>query len=87
MDSNAEPLAVDIYSIVSAILQLEPIPSEQISEVGLLGSMPELDSMSVVAILVALENEYDIQVNDDEVDASVFTSIATLTDFVRQKIV
>ena len=45
-------------------------------------SPPEFNSMAVVAILTASEDEFGIAVDDDEVDAELFESIDSLTAFV-----
>ena len=43
----------------------------------LLGALPELDSVGVVAVLTALEDEFGIAVADDEISAAVFQSLGT----------
>ena len=53
---------------------------------GLLGSIPEFDSMAVVSIITALEDEYGCVVEDDEVSADVFATIGTLAQFVETKL-
>ena len=53
---------------------------------ALLGSIPELDSMAVVSILTALEEQFGIVVDDDDVDGATFASVGSLTHFVRSKI-
>jgi acyl carrier protein len=52
----------------------------------LLGAIPELDSVGVVSVLTALEDEYDIVVEDDEISAAVFKTLGSLTEFVQQKL-
>jgi acyl carrier protein len=52
----------------------------------LLGFIPELDSVGVVSVLTALEDEYDIVVEDDEISAAVFKTLGSLTQFVQEKI-
>ena len=54
-------------------------------ESALLGSVAELDSMAVVAILTAIEERFGISVGDDEVDGSTFASVGSLVAFVRSK--
>jgi len=54
-------------------------------DTALLGAMPELDSLSLVRLLTALEAELDIHVEDDEVDAAIFATVGTLCDFVAAK--
>lgn len=53
---------------------------------ALLGSIPEFDSMAVVALLTNLEERFGFIVDDDEVDGSIFSTIGTLTKFVESKI-
>lgn len=48
----------------------------------LLGTIPELDSMAVVGILTAIEEEFGVQIEDDTITAEVFSTFGTLADFV-----
>jgi acyl carrier protein len=50
----------------------------------LFGSMPELDSMAVVALSVNLEREFDFEIDDEDFTGEVFETIGTLSDFVEQ---
>lgn len=52
----------------------------------LLGAVPELDSMGVVALIGALEERLGIAVEDDEIDGSVFETWGNLLAFVRSKL-
>jgi acyl carrier protein len=52
---------------------------------ALLGSVAEIDSMAVVAILTAVEERFGVCVDDDEVDGSTFATVASLIEFVRAK--
>ncbi|GAB3500009.1 acyl carrier protein [Flexivirga sp.] len=52
-------------------------------ETELLDSMPELDSMAVVDLLVRLENHFDIRIDDTAVSGEVFGTLGTLTEFVE----
>ena len=52
----------------------------------LLGAIPEFDSMAVVALLTHLEEKYGFSIDDDEIDGSVFATIGSLTQFVREKL-
>jgi acyl carrier protein len=53
---------------------------------GLLGSIPELDSMAVVNVITALEEHFGIMVNDDEISARTFETLGSLTSFIEQKL-
>ena len=51
----------------------------------LLGAMPEFDSMAVVSIIVALEEQFDIAVEDDEITAETFETMGKLHQFITEK--
>jgi len=51
-----------------------------------LGVIPELDSMSVMTFLINLEEAYGIVIHDDEVDAAIFRTVGSLTDFLQSKL-
>jgi acyl carrier protein len=55
-------------------------------ESGLLGAIPELDSMAVVHVLTAIEEHFGIVVADDEVSADTFATLGALADFVESKL-
>ncbi len=56
------------------------------ADTPLLGALPELDSMAVVALLTTLEERFDIVIHDDEIDGATFASVGTLVAFLRQKL-
>jgi acyl carrier protein len=51
----------------------------------LLGSLPELDSMAVVSLISALEERFDIAIDDDDISASTFETLGSLANFVAAK--
>jgi acyl carrier protein len=52
----------------------------------LLGAIPELDSMAVVHVITALEDQFGIAVADDEMEAATFATLGSLSAFVEQKL-
>ena len=52
----------------------------------LLGNLPELDSMAVVHVLTAIEEQFGIIVADDDVSADTFLTFGSLADFVESKL-
>jgi len=51
----------------------------------LLGSVPELDSMAVIALIAAIEERFRCVIDDDEIDSAVFSTVGSLTQFVGLK--
>ena len=50
----------------------------------LLGDLPELDSMAVLALITGLENHFGIAFDDDELNGTAFATVGSLTDLVEQ---
>lgn len=76
----------DVRNILSDILSLGERRNLLTADSSLLGSIPELDSMAVVNVITALEEHFDIIVNDDEISAKTFETLGSLTRFVEQKL-
>ena len=53
---------------------------------ALLGAVPEFDSIAVVTVLGMVEERFDIDIMDDEVDTDAFETIGALADFVERKL-
>jgi acyl carrier protein len=53
---------------------------------ALLGSIPEFDSMAVVSVITAIEDEFGITVADDEISAETFATFGSLAELVRGKL-
>lgn len=75
-----------VIDILEEILQLGNRANDLTPGSPLLGAIPEFDSMAVVSVITALEDHYGIIVDDDDLDASAFETVGSLTAFVEEKI-
>ena len=75
-------ISKEVLRILDEVLSLEGRALSFTRETPLLGAIPELDSMAVVALITSLEEQLGISVSDDEVDGSTFATVGSLTDFV-----
>ena len=75
----------DVKRIVGSTLQIGARASAMNPGTPLLGAIPELDSMAVVSLIGALEEQFDITVDDSEIDAATFETLGSLTRFVEEK--
>ncbi len=75
----------ELKDIVGEVLQLGDRVSAFDRNTGLLGNIPEFDSMAVVAVITALEDNYGIELDDDEITAEIFESLGSLCDFISEK--
>ena len=55
------------------------------ADTPLLGAVPELDSMAVVSLIAALEEQFGIMIDDDEIDAATFATLGSLAAFCEGK--
>ena len=77
--TEIKKILADILELGNRIDAIEP-------DTILLGNIPELDSVAVVTIILALEKNFSIAITDDEISAKTFATLGTLVDFVEQKI-
>jgi acyl carrier protein len=76
----------DLKEIIGDTLGLGERARNLQASSGLLGEIPEFDSMAVVSVLTAVEEHFGVQIDDDEVSAEVFESVGSLARFVAAKL-
>jgi acyl carrier protein len=76
----------EVVAIIGEVLGLGGRASALGRESPLLGAIPELDSMAVVALLTSFEDRLGITVADDEVHADTFATVGSLVDFVAARL-
>lgn len=75
----------DVIRVVADVLQIGDRSDSFDRDTALLGELPEFDSMAVVSIITAFEDEFGLVVDDDEISAEVFTTIGSLHDFIAAR--
>jgi acyl carrier protein len=75
-----------VKQVLGETLQLGERADNFTDSTPLLGSIPELDSMAVVTVITALEERFDIFVEDDEISAEAFETVGSLAAFVDGKL-
>ena len=75
-----------VLRVLGSVLNLGDRTARFTLDSPLLGAVPELDSMAVVSLLTALEEKFDFQVDDDEVDGQTFATVGSLVAFVESKL-
>ncbi len=83
MDLTRTTTLQDVKAVLVEILGIEDRAETLDVSTPLLGSLPELDSMAVLELVVALEQRFGITIDDDEVTAEVFETVGTLAAFVN----
>jgi acyl carrier protein len=76
----------EVIRLLDDVLSLGGRASSFTRATPLLGSVPELDSMAVVSLITAMEEQFGIVIEDDDIDGQTFASVGSLTDFVSAKL-
>ena len=77
----------EVKNILKDTLQIGDRAAELEKDTPLLGNIPELDSMAVAMLITAIEEHFDIFVDDDDISAETFETFGSLCDFVEEKLV
>ena len=77
----------EVLSVLDEVLDLNGRADGFSLDTPLLGAIPELDSMAVVALISTLEDRFSLNIDDDEIDGAAFASVGTLVTFVQGKLV
>jgi len=85
-DSERQAVIDDMKRLLRDTLQIGPRSHQLTEQSPLLGHIPELDSMAVVAVLTAIEERFGFVIDDSEISADTFATLGSLTDFVLLKI-
>lgn len=79
-------LQAQVLRLLDDVLSLDGRAQQFSAGTPLLGAVPELDSMAVVSLITAMEEQLGISVDDDEIDGDVFATVGSLTAFVQAKL-
>jgi acyl carrier protein len=76
----------DVKAVLVSVLGIEDRAATINADTPLLGSLPELDSMAVLELVAALEQQFGVTIDDDDVTAEVFETLGTLSELVDDKL-
>ena len=76
----------EILTILDETLVLNGRSRDFTDCLPLLSSLPEMDSMVVLAIISSLEDRFGIVVEDDEISGETFLNLGSLVTFVTGKL-
>ncbi len=80
VEDRLRQLLIDVLGVAPSIA------AQMDAETPLFGALPELDSMAVASLLTELEDQFEIIVDDEDVDGALFETFGTLTAFVKAKV-
>ncbi len=75
-----------LKAILENAVGKQALPQQIDASTPLLGEIPSLDSVAVLAILTGIEQSFGVPIADDEVSADIFDSFGSLQRFVEAKL-
>jgi len=84
---NIQPaLAARVNAVLADVLGLSPDRIALMTpQTPLFGAMPELDSMAVAGLLTEIEDQFQIRIDDDDVNGDLLETVGSLTAYVASK--
>ena len=76
----------EVLAMLDETLSLNGRGTAFMDATPLLGAVPELDSMAVIALINAMEERFGFHTEDDEIDGSTFATVGSLIAFVESKL-
>ena len=76
----------EVLSLLDEILSLKGRAEGFSLNTPLLGAIPELDSMAVVALITRFEERFGFSIDDDDIEGSTFATVGSLVEFVEGKL-
>lgn len=83
--ANSDQITIETKKILAEVLGLNERVNSIEQDTILLGNIPELDSVAVVAILLEIEKRFSMTIKDDEISARAFETFGNLVDFISKK--
>lgn len=75
----------EVVRVLDEVLSLNGRAASFTRDTHLIGAIPELDSMAVVSLITALEEQFGIIIDDGDIDGETFSTVGALVDFVGTK--
>ena len=78
----------DVDTVIEVLVTTLGIEDQAVgldASTPLFGELPELDSLGVVELIAALEDRFDIQVDDEDITGDVFETVGSLAAFVGSR--
>lgn len=75
-----------LYEVLSEVLELGDRMTTLGPDTPLLGALPEFDSLAVVSLITAIQQRFDIEIHDEDIDPDMFETVGSLQQFIDAKL-
>ncbi|ALO33520.1 hypothetical protein CMT41_01385 [Colwellia sp. MT41] len=87
VQSSEQVSAQTTAQLIKLLIAIIPNYDESFwhAETELFGAIAEFDSMTLVTLIGEMEESFDITLDDDDISAENFASVASLTELVLER--
>ena len=85
MNTKTIGLINQLKPILDDVLFLNDRTKNWGNQMSLLGNVPELDSIAVMNVVSALEVNFNIFIEDEDINAEVFATLESLANLIYKK--
>lgn len=75
----------ELKTLLGDVLHLGRRTATLSADTRLFGSLPELDSMALISVVLEIEERFGITFDDEEATAATFATVGTLVSVVDRK--
>lgn len=78
------PLLSDVLAVLDSELNLQGKALAFTAETKLRDSLPQLDSMAIVNVVAALEEQFGFEFPESQLDGAIFETVGSLVDCLKR---
>jgi acyl carrier protein len=82
----SQAILEDVKAVVVVTLDIEDRADDLGPETGLYGNLPELNSLTVIKLIAALQKRFGIEIEISEIAGDTFDTLGRLAAFVESKV-
>jgi acyl carrier protein len=85
LDAATDSVVDGVRAVLVRTLGIEDRLEAIDARTGLLGELPELDSLAIVELVVALEVHFGMSLADEDITGDAFATVGTLAELVARQ--
>lgn len=74
----------EVKDVIARTLGIEDLDRIADASTQLFGNIPELDSLAVVSLAMAIESRFGFEIDDSDFTAELFETVGSLTAYVER---
>ena len=86
MSKTVAEIKNELKELVVESLELDIDPNDIEDTESLFGGYLRLDSVGTLTLTTAIEDEFDLEIEDEDLTAELFASVNSLAEYINEKV-